>query len=166
MNAARLTLLALVLLSTPGCVFVACVDQLQHVSYPEQTASVVSSQLAGQQLTLEVAVEEERGPARETHTLVVDAPGLAGPVEVEETSHVAMRPLLGPALFPEPWPRFHSVTGRDAAGQQLFREDLPALRDEPGTGARVAFVCLVPFAALLDVALFPIELPIQLLMWL
>ncbi len=166
MSAARLTVLALVLLSAPGCVFVACVDQLQHVSYPEQTACVVSSQLVGQRLTVQVAVEEQGGPARQVHTLVVDATGLAGPLELEETTHAAMRILLGPALFPEDWPRHFAVTGRDAAGVVLFREEVPALREEPGGGAKVAFVCLVPFAALLDLALFPIELPIQLLMWL
>ena len=54
------------------------------------------------------------------------------------------------------------MISRDAAGVVLFREEVPALREEPGTGGRVAFACLVPFAALLDLALFPIELPIQL----
>lgn len=165
-TARLLALLAPLLLASPGCVVFSCVDQLTHVSYPEQTAWVVSSHRADGKLTIEVAVEETGGPGRARHTVVVDAAGVAGPFELRETTHAAMRILLGDALFGEPWPRYHRISGQDADGIPHVVEDVPALREEPGAGARVAFYCLAPFAVLLDVALFPIELPLQLLMFL
>jgi len=155
-------LILLALVSTNGCLCVSALTRLGADGTPRQEASIGElSQTPAGPLGSRVIVRADDG--RESRTWVALAPtrdaGATLAVERHfEGDMIDPIHVFGPASWS------YEVTATAGDSSRRVGEVEP-IRDEASTAAKIAEAVLMPFAVLIDLATFPIEWPIVLIIY-